>query len=55
MWRKYKNWMELIRFIQKHRKENRPQFTIHTTLDEVIIVEVGTRDQIRINQKLYLQ
>jgi len=52
MWRKYKNWIKLIKFIRKHRKEHRAEFQILTTSEEVIIIEVEKKEQLRIRQNL---
>ena len=43
---KYK---KIVRFIKKHRSENRAGFQILTTSDTIIIVEPETREQIRLN------
>ena len=52
MFRNYKNWAKLIKFIIKHRKEHRASFQILTTASEIIVIEDETDEQLRINEKL---
>ena len=52
MYRRYKNWIRLIKFIRKHRKMHRARFEILTTSTEVIIIEAEKREQLRINENL---
>jgi hypothetical protein len=42
MWRKYKNWVRLIRFIRKHRKNGLASFEIVTNSEKLIIYPSGT-------------